>query len=565
MSVKLAFVTYETPFAPAGGIAAVMARLPNYVSKASGLETIVVTPYHHKIGKTAGLPTQEAGRILIQSDNGNFPIKLQLYKQDVLWYFLQPEEPGFFAGYPHPFRVGETPVQIAQNLLRDSLLFGRATAEALQEIDQDADWILMMQDWEAATTALALSDLQHRMKLFLTLHNSYDSPVTDEQLAQSGIQYIACPGTTVLNRAIPRIQGPIFTVSDQFASDLCDDEFQSRIMAPHLNEMLRPRLLGVNNGPFADLALDSGILQKAMGGDCKSIVEWKTDNRKKALSALKDFEPSAERPVWGDLTEFGPDPSLCWFVMAGRDDPRQKGYDVAAAAVEKFLKSGGKACFFFFPIPGDEGLPGLYFLKELASAFPEHVLAFPFVWQEGFFATLRGASFGLMPSLYEPFGMANEFYLNGTPGIGRATGGIIQQIVPFRAASCFSHAAEIRALRWHASSANPTGLLFRESDDIHSSFFDWQGMNRAAYKLGGDLPNRLQERRGIEGNPDVPGFELFRAVSDELFYSLNDAVRLFTQETNLYYKMLTDGIAFVQRTFSWERAAAEYLRNTLAR
>lgn len=90
-------------------------------------------------------------------------------------------------------------------------------------------------------------------------------------------------------------------------------------------------------------------------------------------------------------------------------------------------------------------------------------------------------------------------------------------------------------------------------------------MNRAAYKLGGDAPNRLQERRGIEGNPDVPGFDLFRAVSGELYHSLNDAVRLFTQEANVYYKMLTDGIAFVQRTFSWERAAAEYLRNTLVR
>ena len=461
--------------------------------------------------------------------------------------------------------MGDTPVQIARNLLRDSLLFGRATAEALREIDQNTDWVVMMQDWEAATTALALSGLQHRMKLFLTLHNSYDSPVTDEQLAQSGIQYGSCPGTTVLNRAIPRIQRTIFTVSDQFASDLCDDEFQSRIMAPHLNEMIRPRLLGVNNGPFADLAVDFGILQKAMAGDYKSIAEWKTDNRKKALSALKDFEPSAERPVWGDLKRFGADPSLCWFVMAGRDDPRQKGYDVAATAIEKFLTNKGKACFFFFPIPGDEGLPGLDFLKDLASTFPEHVLAFPFVWQEGFFAALRGASFGLMPSLYEPFGMANEFYLNGTPGIGRATGGIIQQIVPFRAASCFSHAAEIRALRWHASSANPTGLLFRESDDIHSSSFDWEGINRAAYKLGGDLPNRLQERRGIEGDPDVPGFELFRAVSDELYYSLNDAVRLFEQQTNLYYKMLTDGITFIQRTFAWERAAAEYLRNSLVR
>jgi hypothetical protein len=31
-----------------------------------------------------------------------------------------------------------------------------------------------------------------------------------------------------------------------------------------------------------------------------------------------------------------------------------------------------------------------------------------------------GATAGVMPSLYEPFGMANEFYLNGTLAIGRA-------------------------------------------------------------------------------------------------------------------------------------------------
>ena len=564
MPTKLAFVTYETPFAPAGGIAAVMGRLPHYVFKASGLETIVVTPYHHKIGKTANLPTQEVGQTLVDSPNGNLPIKLRLYEQDVLWYFLQPEQPDFFSGTPHPFRVGDTQDESARNLLRDSLLFGRATANALQEIDPDADWVLMMQDWEAATTALALSGTHHRMKLFLTLHNSYDNPVTDEQLAQWGIQYNSCPGTTVLNRAIPSAQRTIFTVSDQFAADLCDDEFQSKIMAPHLTEMLRPRLLGVNNGPFADLAVDSRVLRKAMAGHHRPIAEWKAKNRKKALLALKDFQPSPEKPIWGDLAKFEPDPSLCWFVMAGRDDPRQKGYDIAAAAIETFLKDNGKACFFFFPIPGDEGLPGLIFLKDLARMFPKNVLAFPFLWSEGFFATLRGASFGLMPSLYEPFGMSNEFYLNGTLGIGRATGGIIQQIVPLRGVSCFSHAAEVRAAKWHGSSANPTGLLFRETDSIQSSEWDWQGINRAAYNLGG-LPNRLQERRGIAGDPDLPGYQLFRAVSDELRLGLNDAVRLFTQNPDLYYRMVTDGIAFIQRTFSWERAAGEYLRNALAR
>jgi hypothetical protein len=70
--------------------------------------------------------------------------------------------------------------------------------------------------------------------------------------------------------------------------------------------------------------------------------------------------------------------------MAGRDDPRQKGYDVAAAAVEDYLTLNQRkpecAQFLFFPIPGDEGLAGLGFLRELADRFPEHVLAFPFIW-----------------------------------------------------------------------------------------------------------------------------------------------------------------------------------------
>lgn len=61
MPTKLAFVTYETPFAPSGGIAAVMGHLPAFVKKASQFEAIVLTPYHHKIDKTTALPTKDAG------------------------------------------------------------------------------------------------------------------------------------------------------------------------------------------------------------------------------------------------------------------------------------------------------------------------------------------------------------------------------------------------------------------------------------------------------------------------------------------------------------------------
>lgn len=551
MVTKLAFVTYETPFAPAGGVAAVMGRLPAFVQQASALETIILTPFHHKIARTNTLQTEDAGQVVVTYRNAPLDVNLKRYQTDVSWFFLQPQDARFFLGTPHPYLVGATREDIAQNLLRDALVFGTCVVEALQQLDADAHWVLFLQDWEAATTALAGSRAQPSWRLFLTLHNSYDSPVTDADLSRHGISAAGCPGVTVLNRAIPLIEDTLFTVSDQFADDLTQDDFQSKVMADHLQDVLRPRLLGVNNGPFVDLAVAPKALARAKQGDFHLLAAWKAANRHKAIAALNEHTPAPDQPIWGNRGRFRQDESAGWFVMAGRDDTRQKGYDVAAAGIRSFLNIGKKAQFFFFPIPGDEGLAGLFFLKKLAEEFPEHILVFPFIWREGFFATLQGASFGLMPSLYEPFGMANEFYLNGTVGIGRATGGIVQQIVPLQRVSCFSRAAQTCASRWHSSSAHPTGLLFRESVTITASVHDWRAINAANYRLGGESPDRVEQRNG---------YVLFRSMSDELRISLEDAVNLFQNESEQYYAMLTEGIAHVQRSFSWQRAAHEYVR-----
>lgn len=561
MSKKIAFITYETPFAPCGGIAAVMARLPGHVKDVSGLDSIVITPYHHQISKTTSLNMAPVGNF--GSTFNKQPIVMTVRRYDdsrCSWYFLDPNNPQFFAGTPHPFRLGQA------DLLRDSILFGRSIHDALNIIDPQVEWILMMQDWEAATTVLDLASRgkHSNYKLFVTLHNSYDSGVTDSYLSHVGINNPSqCPGETILQRVIPLVQNPVFTVSEQFALDLVEDDFQSCVMAPHLKELLRPKLLGVNNGPFTDLAFDTSILEQARQGDFKPLHEWKSINRKEALKALDKLIPSDDKPVWGDRREFDRDDSACWFVMAGRDDARQKGYDVAAAGVESFLRKPANqewnARFFFFPIPGDEGLEGLDFLKKLANSFPQEVLVLPFIWQEGFFATLQGANYGIMPSLYEPFGMANEFYLKGAVGIGRATGGILHQIVPLRAALSFSHAAEIRALHHHCESAHPTGILFRERDYIVSSIDDWRGINKAEYDIpGGTLRslNRVQQRNQ---------YALFQAMVHELELSITDAVNVYfsSQNATLYYRMLTEGIDFVRNTLSWERAAQEYVRNAL--
>lgn len=338
--------------------------------------------------------------------------------------------------------------------------------------------------------------------------------------------------------------------------DFTQELLQREIMAPHLQTLLnRAPVTGVDNGPFKPLAVSQAHLRDAAIGNFGPLQDWKASNRRTALAALDAHTPTDEQPVWGDKTRFRRDGSP-WFVMAGRDDPRQKGYDVSAAAIEDYLAAhhGKPDCaqFLFFPIPGDEGLLGLEFLKALAGRFPEDVLAFPFIWVAGFMAALQGAAYGLMPSLYEPFGMGNEFYLaGGCVAIGRATGGNLQQIVPLRATSACSRAVRIRADRYHALSAHPTGILFREKDEIASAGRDWAAINDAQYDKAGSSPSRVQQRRR---------YAVFQEMANELRIAIEDGIRVYRQEPGLYYRMIADGIAHIQRTFSWQRAGQEYAR-----
>ncbi|HZD55288.1 MAG TPA: glycogen/starch synthase [Anaerolineales bacterium] len=554
MPGKIAFVTYETPFAPSGGIAAVVGRLPGYVFKASGLQTFVITPFHYRIDKTASQKGQmaRAGRITVPFDGDQIPINLLRLERQGSWCFLEVEDERFFAGERHPYDVASRAEGMTSTLLRDALFFGRAAARALPLLEPKETWTVMAQDWEAATTALAVAqETGLRADTFLTIHNSYDSGATDADLLRFDLNPLLCPGKTVLERALTLVQEPVFTVSDQFALDFAEEILQSTVLAPHLKTVLSDKLLGVNNGMFTDLSIDPEILAQAQHGEVKPLQEWKQANRIQALKALDGFAPTKDQPVWGNLRKFKRDQAP-WFVMAGRDDPRQKGYDVACQAINDFLAHGGRARFFFSPIPGDEGLPGLGFLRKLSQRFPESVLVLPFRLQEGYLALLQGASYGIMPSLYEPFGMANEFYLKGTVGLGRATGGIIQQIVPLRAAACFGHAVQRRSDRYYGASAKPTGFLYRERDGIATAVADWMTINAAGYDPAGRSPDRVEQRSALP---------MFQAMASELRTAIEDAVRVYEEQPELYFEMLVEGIGYIQRTFSWERAAQAYVRH----
>lgn len=558
MSSKIAFVTYETPFAPCGGIAAMIRHLPDQLQKSSGVDTTVITPFHHNIEKTISIEPHLKHKAQIHVPFGREEVAIDILtynddKYQCTWCFLKTSDTRFFGGRQHPYDVEDTQKETANNLLRDSLIFGASIPRVIFALDNRVEWILLMQDWEAATAALAMAGETKRHKLYLTLHNCYDHSVQDEDLTRVRINAALCPGFTVLQRTLSVIEKPVFTVSSQYAIDLAEDVFQSQVMAPHLKEMLRSRLIGINNGLFVSLSLKDEIISHLMNGHFDPIQKWKDTRKKEALKVFGDFMLSEERSIWGNLKEFQYH-NFPWFVMAGRDDSRQKGYDIAAYAATEFLEEGGEAQFIFFPIPGDEGLKGLAFLKSLSEKFPKNVLVFPFMFRDGFFAALQGAAYGIIPSLYEPFGMANEFYLNGTVGIGRATGGIIQQIVPLRSVSSFSEAVRKRTDKWHNISAPPTGILFREKDEIKSVVDDWMGMNATSYLSDNTGYDRVEERRK---------YSLFVSMSHELKLSITDGIKIYINHPEIYFKMVREGMNYIKRIFSWEKTAQQYIQNIM--
>ncbi len=167
---------------------------------------------------------------------------------------------------------------------------------------------------------------------------------------------------------------------------------------------------------------------------------------------------------------------------------------------------------------------------------------------QGYLELQRGSTYMVMGSLYEPFGAATEGYAAGTPVIARATGGLVQQVVPYPAASLTSSVARLVA-RFHKPEALPTGFLFREPDLSREELIaGWRAIIECAYAEDPDL-NRLTGRAGIP---------LFESMAQAAAQALQDAIDLYVQNPVGYGQMIAAGCEILG-AFSWERAVAKYL------
>jgi glycogen synthase len=211
------------------------------------------------------------------------------------------------------------------------------------------------------------------------------------------------------------------------------------------------------------------------------------------------------------------------FMMFGRMDPCQKGFDVMARAIE--LLEPGSARFVLTPDVGGGVEAFTEDLRRLVQSRPGEVLCVLGRMERGYLETMAGATYCVLPSLYEPFGGATEPYLKGTPVVARATGGLVQQVVDLR-----------------QDRSGATGLLYREhfvGDSDRATGLLWRELLEC-----GDPRERCRNR-------------LYAALVENLARALVRAIEVYQRDPDGYAIMLSNLHRQALR-FSWEQAADEY-------
>jgi glycogen synthase len=528
------FCSFENRFARSGGLAPVAMNMPRFLHATGRFESVtLLSPFYPSLMDGASLSRTGLAFEVLYDDRLVHTELLgldvpcsSLQAGSIAEYFLKAD--GFFdtrSALRDPYLyVDNDPAGNEKALRESALLFCRAAPVALAALGRTKDAVLHLQEWQTALLSLTakeamLTGLVESCGTVQTIHNPYDTffskaelkRLTSEGPRQARIDRLPGDGMTAFEVGLRLVDAPVATVSENFALELTEDILQTEHFAPHLQSIFRrDPVVGINNGPF--IAFAEKFPKKAKH-TLREIATIKSEARGSLLKILDTYSP-AER--FGQLTYRAgsilnlPD-EIPIVAMSGRLDPFQKGYDILLQALERFAIDEIKAVLTPMPRrPSD-----LSFFHEVASNCSGNVTIFPMRIDRGYMELQTGATFGIMPSIYEPFGAAIEYMVNGTPIIARSTGGLVDQVGP------------------------ENGFRFRERRDFY------------------DLPrirdfiatsDRVQLRKSNEWALQMAG---------TLHETLKEAANLYRHRRDDYHTMILRGFAKAQ-TFSWEENAIEY-------
>lgn len=406
--MKVLFVGSEaTPFSKTGGLADVLGSLPKELVKL-GIDARVVLPkhgvtkakFHDQLTPVChfkvnvGPKKEYAGVEMMEYDGVTF------YFIDNEYYFGYRDT--LYGHYDDGERYG---------------FFDNAVLLMLKQVDFFPD-ILHLNDWPTGLIPYLLhkkfaNQLGYKdIKTVMTIHNIAYQGVFSKELMryldveyssdlefENMINYLKC-GITTANY--------VTTVSETYADEILYDYFGFGMS--NLLKQRRNSLFGIINGiDYTDFnpKFDTKI---AKNYSPYNYLQGKAENKE---SLRKDF---------GLKTN-----NLPIISMVSRLT-EAKGFDMVSSIIEGFLQEG--SCQFVLLGSGDGYIESFY--QELKKTYPDNVGVYIGYNDEVARKIYAGSDIFLMPSRFEPCGLAQLISLKyGTLPLVRLTGGLKDTIIPY--------------------------------------------------------------------------------------------------------------------------------------
>jgi hypothetical protein len=488
---------YETPYTPCTGITAVVRQ----ELRAFRDRGVVVAPWSSRMAAaqkafTNGAVVDTGVSLPVAQRERTISVRVLCAGAPEAAPVLYLAADGYFEGAQSPY---DTPT-----LAQDAVFFGQATCALLA--GRVGNPFIWGADWQTVP-ALALCD---RYTTAITLHNMFD-----EWLAES-VDVDAEPvlqrfrHQTALQVALDMCD-VVTTVNRGYALGLRTEVFHRFVMARHVQTYVG-RIVGIDNANFVDPGPDHIKLAKLLGDDSGAGVSALTEMQQKALQALP---PGLRQLANGKV--------LC--VAMGRRSV-QKLHCVVADAVRRVLRQDPSAPLFvlFATTHSDESSPArLERIKSVCAEFPANA-----AWSDGridyFPALMSAASFNILCSLWAPHEGAFESTI--VP-IARAVDGLAAQVCPLNRRGTAGALAD----RWHAPSAEPNGLTFRE--------------------LAADDMQDREDLMAVMNQSPVPLNPFVERLTESLADAIREAITMRTTEP-VTYGRLVRGTIRTQLKRSWD-------------
>ena len=533
----IVILAFENRYAALGGLSSVTKYLPKYLAE-SGEKVVFITPFHkNNTAIKEACSSGELKRAFTSLDCGfgSFTGSVTCYREPnekILTYYIDID--GFFDADQDPYCYEDK-----DRLLDDALAFCCVVPFVLRKLGIKKNVLFHANDWETAPIALSskiatLSSVLESAKTVLTLHNSYDAEIPEGKL-----EYFfgrKSFGKTILQISLPLLDAPLTTVSEPFAYELMHDPLQREFFAHHLQiSFSKNPPVGISNGLFdsANKVFNKKIVTEAKKGRISILLKKKKDLRQRLIKILDRVD---DQRVIGRLTFKDSKADVPIFLISGRLDMMQKGYDVIFHSFQKLKQGSAKLIFSPSSLPVDNSEVYRFFV-DCANEFDGDIMIWPFIIPEDMFRQfLSGSSFLIMPSFYEPFGYATEGFINGTPVIARSTGGLwaqVESIYPCHIPPYFRTFFN----KDEAVSLYPSGILFREDFDGENIEKEWRVI------FSGSPKQRLHSK-------------LYCSMIEAAYEAMQSAIDLF-HDKEKYGEIIINGLNTLSR-LSWEEAVQRY-------